>query len=396
MVIFNKALTAIERRRIESYLAIKYAKTLDNTAGLPHGNYLSSEGSTVWSAHDFPIFHRDVLGIGRDDNSGLIQKQSHTVSDNFRIYLSSLQATNIQNDGNFSGDLKFVLTGNNGAALHSTGSIEFPNGIGIHSRIDREWKISNTAFDGSFSMDITLTTNVVNPAHIRILVDDDDNFTNATMYNPTISVTGNTITIHNIDNSMIPLGSTRFLTLVSVNSVTALPLEFLSVTGIRVDTKVNIRWETVNEINNSHFTIERSSDGVTWNTIGSVTAATVNESINTYNFVDYSSEGSFYYRIKQHDLNGKFSYSNVVRFPLNTTRQAKLKSWSIPGTRGLIVQWESGDANVKITDAFIYDLNGGIIKKLNLVSGQEVIVDNLFSGIYFLRAGQHVARVLVY
>ena len=74
----------------------------------------------------------------------------------------------------------------------------------------------------------------------------------------------------------------------------------------------NQEWLTVNEQNNARFDIQRSN-GATFVDIGTLPGAGTDLGLNSYTFVDEDPElGMNYYRIKQVDLNGAFSYSAVV------------------------------------------------------------------------------------
>jgi hypothetical protein len=146
---------AADINKIESYLAVKYGLTLSNSGGGSNGNYTSSTGATIWNATAGSGYHNNVIGIGRDDNSALLQKQSKQTDDATRIYISGLQSSNAANTGSFSTDEQFVMIGNNNAtsALNAANT-EYPSGLGITSRFDREWKITNTGFTGTFSLSI--------------------------------------------------------------------------------------------------------------------------------------------------------------------------------------------------------------------------------------------------
>src|SRR5690606_25384977 len=67
-----------ELQRINSYLAIKYGITLRDAAGTGVPDYLSSNSVVIWSADDNDGYNNNIAGIGKDDNSALHQKQSHS------------------------------------------------------------------------------------------------------------------------------------------------------------------------------------------------------------------------------------------------------------------------------------------------------------------------------
>lgn len=225
-IFYNRDLTNAEMSKIHTYLAIKYGITLDNSGGGAQGDYISSGGLLVWDASLSPAYHNDVIGIGRDDNQALLQKQSHSFYDITRIYLNNLAATNVANTGVFNLDSSFVLIGNNNGLMCNTLATrnEVPPTPLLNSRIEREWKVTKTNFSQPFNCDFTISSCAIgvdfDTTCLALLVDDDGNFTNSTAYNAssglTFSLNGNVITVSGISNLHIPNNSTRYITLASV------------------------------------------------------------------------------------------------------------------------------------------------------------------------------------
>ena len=80
----------------------------------------------------------------------------------------------------------------------------------------------NTNFSGNFSMDITSAIGYsANLADFRILVDDDGNLSDATVYKPIFSFANGVVTVTGISNAMIPVNSTKYVTLALVCSFAA-------------------------------------------------------------------------------------------------------------------------------------------------------------------------------
>ena len=95
----------------------------------------------------------------------------------------------------------------------------------------------------------------------------------------------------------------------------ALPVELVYLQANPVDNSyIQVKWETVLEINNYGFNVERSTDGSTWNKIGFVSGHGNSTSVNDYslNDMDVVPNVHFYYRLKQIDNNGNFKYTDVV------------------------------------------------------------------------------------
>ncbi|HUQ66273.1 MAG TPA: T9SS type A sorting domain-containing protein [Flavitalea sp.] len=75
---------------------------------------------------------------------------------------------------------------------------------------------------------------------------------------------------------------------------------------------VTLSWTTSLEVNSSHFEIERSSDGKSWNTKGSINASGNVSVDKNYSFTDASPEiGTNYYRLKIVDIDARYEYSPV-------------------------------------------------------------------------------------
>jgi trimeric autotransporter adhesin len=103
-----------------------------------------------------------------------------------------------------------------------------------------------------------------------------------------------------------------------------LPIRLSSFLVQKIDNSAKISWATEQETNTSHFIIERSVDGRTWNTIATVAAAGNSSSRVTYNAYDNAPiKGINYYRLKQVDKDAKFEYSAVrtALFKTNYTAQ---------------------------------------------------------------------------
>jgi hypothetical protein len=100
---------------------------------------------------------------------------------------------------------------------------------------------------------------------------------------------------------------------VEVTMCSVLPLDLL---GFSVECKtdfVELNWQTASELNNDYFVVEKSVDATSFTSIGSVSGSGNSNSVNTYSFQDFeNNNGLVYYRFKQVDFNGDYSYSNIV------------------------------------------------------------------------------------
>ena len=76
---------------------------------------------------------------------------------------------------------------------------------------------------------------------------------------------------------------------------------------------VDLAWTTASEQNNSHFEVNRSTDGANFNTIDKVNGNGTIATVNNYSYTDNSpAAGVNYYQLKQIDFDGKYTVSKVV------------------------------------------------------------------------------------
>jgi hypothetical protein len=173
-----------------------------------------------------------------------------------------------------------------------------------------------------------------------------------------------------------------------------LPITFKDFIAQREGHVVNIFWTTLTEINNKGFEIEKSVDGRFFSTLAYVPSLAIDGFSNSslqYRFTDTKvlSIGN-YYRFKQIDKDGKFSYSPVVyvkgtrssAFTLNTL-------FPNPTKDKLTVSIQS--PNTGNVSLIVADVTGKIIKRqtVSIVEGDNIIVVDvaaLPSGTYFIKA----------
>ena len=78
------------------------------------------------------------------------------------------------------------------------------------------------------------------------------------------------------------------------------------------DKKVLLDWITASEFNNDYFTVEHSGDGINFESIANVHGAGTSSIYHYYETTDENPlEGQSYYRLKQTDFDGKYSFSKI-------------------------------------------------------------------------------------
>jgi Secretion system C-terminal sorting domain len=99
-----------------------------------------------------------------------------------------------------------------------------------------------------------------------------------------------------------------------------LPLKFGEIKLTQRNGGINIDWISLTEINVDHYEIERSTDGSRFGIVKQVRATGNNSDKANYNWLDLSANsGTFFYRIKAVDFDGKLTYSTVARISIGQT-----------------------------------------------------------------------------
>jgi hypothetical protein len=141
-----------------------------------------------------------------------------------------------------------------------------------------------------------------------------------------------------------------------------LPTELLTFKGKRVEKAIMLSWATATETNNSHFTIERSTDGSIFSPIGMVAGAGNSNSIINYSFSDNApvEAGLSYYRLKQVDSDGKFMVSDALAIKPEVS-MAIVSLYPMPAQENVNIQVEAFKPGNCIVN--IYDLTGTLIHR---------------------------------
>ncbi len=101
--------------------------------------------------------------------------------------------------------------------------------------------------------------------------------------------------------------------LIFASATGSLPVELTSFTAAVHGAAVLLSWKTATEVDNACFAVERTGAGSgVWTTVGSVNGHGTTNAPQTYGYTDRPGAGSFSYRLKQTDRNGKFTYTKEI------------------------------------------------------------------------------------
>lgn len=150
-----------------------------------------------------------------------------------------------------------------------------------------------------------------------------------------------------------------------------------------------VSWETASELNNDYFIIERSNDGLNYEESGRVES--LNGNSNTaqqYKFLDTTAlEGVSYYRLKQVDINGRYTYSSIVRHYCGEAVMSSIKVYPNPSSNYVILDISGLSGDKEVT---WYNTHGQVVlqsEKLNKETDINKIFDisQLAQGAYLLQ-----------
>lgn len=172
-----------------------------------------------------------------------------------------------------------------------------------------------------------------------------------------------------------------------INDSNPLPVHFILFNINCEGNKVLVTWKTSREQNSSYFDIERSVDGIRWTVIGNSTAAGNSNSEISYSYTDNNPSENSFYRIAEHDLNGRVQYTNAFRSSCNTANTFTL--WPNPVSDRLFINIVTDNAS-QVTIK-VFDGKGALIKmqRTTVVQGSnQLSVDmrSLANGVYTLYA----------
>jgi len=92
-----------------------------------------------------------------------------------------------------------------------------------------------------------------------------------------------------------------------------LPIELIGFNGVAMPTGNQLKWETATEINNSHFTINTSKDGVYFEELATISGQGNSSTVQAYNFIDRNAtDGITYYQLQQTDFDGVATIEGYV------------------------------------------------------------------------------------
>lgn len=155
---------------------------------------------------------------------------------------------------------------------------------------------------------------------------------------------------------------------------------------------VQLRWHTANELNNSHFTVQRSADGFNWYSLKVVQGGGTTSNAQYYSYLDTEPLSDItYYRLRQTDFNGQSEYSQVLSSTFQETETSTLSLYPNPTSgKALIRSFSPISFPVELLNSQGVDLSS--LVQCTPVNSSLIQIDlsTLPTGLYFVRVGNNV------
>jgi len=377
-----------ESRRIilENHLSAKYDIPLTG-----------ADTPQIWDLTDpeQATFENDIAGIGEaSDGSSHTDAAGPTAI--FRV-----------NNPVFAVSNSFLMWGHNGEDLTNTypfsksksnGTKNLPSGI--LERSGQVWKIFETGDVSTATIQINFSASDSSTQlsqdfnFLKLLMHsnaDPQDFSNASVYDlPSQAVGlpgGNVAQFTNI-----PITNGMYVTLGNTSDYfgTPLPIELLSFDARLNGSVVNLKWATASEINNALFVVERAGKDLIWEPILDQPGADNSNTTIHYNDVDREPlEGISYYRLKQVDFNGDFTYSDPVSI-VRTEKDADSDYYLFPNPAvfGSVFINSPKHSIDEITVIKVFDSSGKLLLSEYYEASSEAYelkYGDLISGVYFIQ-----------
>lgn len=368
---FNYALDSVDHILVQNYLSAKYNISTAN-------NDIYDEDDASNGNYDF-----DVAGIGRVSTTDL--NDDAQGSGIVRI----LNPTNLN-------DNEYLIWGHDGALQQAAELVDVPPSI--QARFERVWRVSEVNGSGTAidvgNVDIRFDLNGLGPvtaSDLRLLIDTDNDG----------SFADETIGTGGLISGATALGGDLFefagvsaisnnlrFTIGSVNiGQTPLPIELIDFNATVIYDKVKLQWETSIESNNDFFTIERSTDGKNWDKLLNVKGAGNSSLPISYLTIDDRPFlGISYYRLKQTDFDGQFSYPATRSVNISFKKRATVTIYPNPTNGELIIV----GARMELNEISLFNSLGqnvtGLVKITSDESGKSTAdLSVLSSGVYYIK-----------
>lgn len=370
--------------------------TFDNEAGVTLSSSTITSGSLSLSK-GIVTTNSNTLTLGTSASStGTLNSLNGYVNGNFKRWIAHSAISGIlfpvgSSSFNNTASISFVNAPSSGGTLTSSFSVADPGSLGLpveddsvmipHTNGYGYWVItSGNGLNGGV-YNIELTGNgfegINDPASLRILYRSSG--TNTWFLNGNHTDGAGT--------SSGPIGKRNEIngfgefTFGGTNG-NSLPITLVYFSVKNYEDYILTEWQTAAEINNDYFTIERSANGTDFEEIGTEDGAGNSTMLLNYSFNDDDPKsGMSYYRLKQTDYDGKFSYSDLVNVNRDLNAMEVVRFSPNPVHTFAEIELNQNATNASL---LVYNISGQVVQQNTNLSGEIILFErnDLPSGTY--------------
>jgi hypothetical protein len=222
----------------------------------------------------------------------------------------------------------------------------------------------------------------------------------STMGNQTIFAAGNSVNFNGSNEG----DQWNFAVNKAITVVPFIPVELASFSAEVSGSQVLLEWTTATENNNSGFEILRSMNNIDWKNLSFIKGYGNSTEVRNYSYTDKQlSAGKYFYRLKQYDLDGSFTYYNLtdavdIDLPENFTLEQNYPNPFNPSTRIKFELKSQGHVSLKIFNALGKEITTLINEVLSAgshsVDFNTNSTNNISSGVYFYELSGEEGRIV--
>jgi len=166
-----------------------------------------------------------------------------------------------------------------------------------------------------------------------------------------------------------------------------MPVKLTSFDGTYSNGVATLNWQTSQELNNDRFELYRSNDGSDFELAATIAGAGNSSLPRDYMYQDrINLDGNVYYKLKQIDIDGKFSFSKIVKLSSND-KKASFKVYPNPFTDNFMASFNAPKTG--IATLLIRNTSGQTVykKSLSVVAGDNTVsisAQQLSTGMYYI------------
>lgn len=352
-------------------------------------NITFTDGILVTDTVNILELRDNATASGASDASfvhGYVQKIGNDVFE-FPVGDSLYRPISISAPSSGSAAFRATYVNANPAPTYTYGAVDAPVD---HTSTREYWILDRTNTTNNVNVTLSWDVNsggVDNLGDLLVARWDGDSWTSHGNVGTTGNTTAGTIVTSSAVSSFSPF------TLASSTANNPLPIELLAFNATAQDDRVILTWTTASETGNDYFTVERSSDGLDFHTIGSVKGAAKSNALLSYELTDYEPlPGYSFYRLKQTDLDGQTSESGIERVSFGSVKPMAIDVYAANDE----IMLDLGLSVDEVLQVSILSMSGQLIlsSTINASQGREKYVMSQAlidaAGIYIVKVeGEH-------